>query len=999
MARMTPVVQAETVTWSVDRHEHQLTVGTPAWYAWLEEVSTFAFVSDMGTFTARKELRQHGGAYWRAYRKREGKLHRAYLGKSHDVTLQRLNAVAAQLSGQGDAPDRWASGNEMLQAHQASITPLPTNVIVTQRLASPESAPKHNLPLQLTSFVGREQDAAAVVKHLRRPEVRLLTLTGPAGVGKTRLALAVTMEMREHFADGVFFVSLAPLSDPTFVIPTIAHNLGLTESGSQPLLDLLKISQRDKHRLLLLDNFEQVISAAPLLAELLEACSQLKLLVTSREVLRLRGEHQFAVPPLALPDTRHLPDDQSLAQVPAVHLFLQRAQAIKSDFHLTTDNAAAIAEICIRLDGLPLAIELAAARVKVFTPQALLSRLDRWLQVLTGGARDLPERQRTLRSAIAWSYELLSQEEQRLFRRLAVFVGGCLLDAVEAVFSAVGDSDASVLEGMISLVDKSLLQQTGQDDEEPRFAMLETIRAYGLEALASCGEAQATHEAHAAYYLALAEQAEPELSGPQQLSWFERLEQEHDNLRAALSWLLEQGTDGQSNELTLRLGGALSQFWEIRGYVHEGWHWLEKALEISPRVRSAVRAKALVGAGALATIREDFSLAEALCAEGLAIYRELGDRLGSATALWRWGAAALMRSNYAQARTLLEEALALFREVSDPGGLASALHRLATVLISQGEYARAQALLEECLLLTREGGDIQGHAFALVFLGLVLLFQGDLAQAQARLEEGIALSRKVGYKRSLGFAIHFLGLVTLRQGDMARARSLLEESLALLQEVGERGRIADVFASQGLISFSQGDYPAARARLQESLKLSLELDYKLNTAAFLEELGAVIAAQGEPGRAVWCLSAAQALSEAIGVPLPPLAVPIHEFTMASVRTQLGEQAFARAWAEGRTMTPAQALEALGAVTIPTTAPAGPSSVPHASKDSTFPNGLTAREVEVLRLLAQGLTSAQIAERLVIGLVTVNSHVRSIYSKLGVTSRAAATRYALEHHLL
>src|SRR6266566_6539449 len=327
----------------------------------------------------------------------------------------------------------------------------------TARLVTP------GLPVSLTSLIGREHEVKALHALLLRPDVHLLTLTGTAGVGKTRLALEVARDLLHDFADGVHLVSLAPISDPTFVIPTIAHRLGLTESGSQPLLDLLKTSQRDKHRLLLLDNFEHVITATTLLAELLEACPDLKLLVTSREVLRLRGEHQFAVLPLALPDPKHLPDDRSLAHIPAVNLFIQRAQAINSDFHLTTDTAAAIAEICLRLDGLPLAIELAAARSKLLAPQALLARLDRRLPVLTGGARDLPERQRTLRNTLAWSYELLTAQEQRLFQRISVFVSGCILEAIEAICAALDDGEVAALDGVASLTDKSLLQQLDQE--------------------------------------------------------------------------------------------------------------------------------------------------------------------------------------------------------------------------------------------------------------------------------------------------------------------------------------------------------------------------------------------------------------------------------------------------------------------------------------------------------------------------------------------------------
>ena len=440
-------------------------------------------------------------------------------------------------------------------------------------MAQSADFPPH-LPIQPTPFIGREKEVDAAHHLFLREDVRLVTLTGPGGVGKTRMALHVAEQLRAHFADGVCFVSLAPISDPDLVIPTIAQTLGLWEAGERSLLEQLQVFLRERQVLLLLDNFEQVVRAAMHVANLLTICSHLKVLVTSREVLHVRAEREFPVPTLSLPDPKRLPDLVALSQYEAVALFIQRAQAARPEFQVTNANAPVVAEICVRLDGLPLAVELAATRIKLLPLRALLTRLGQRLQLLTSSARDVPAHQQTLRNTIQWSYDLLDAQEQQLFCRLSVFVSGCTLEAVEAISAALGNATLPVLDGVVSLIDKNLLQQTAQEGEEIRLLMLETIREYGWEALAERQEREAIQAAHAAYYLALAEEAERALGGPQHLLWLDRLGREYDNLRAALHWLRLQGSrvegGGEAAEQALRLETALSWFWIMRGYQNDG---------------------------------------------------------------------------------------------------------------------------------------------------------------------------------------------------------------------------------------------------------------------------------------------------------------------------------------------------------------------------------------------------------------------------------------------
>jgi predicted ATPase/class 3 adenylate cyclase/DNA-binding CsgD family transcriptional regulator len=854
----------------------------------------------------------------------------------------------------------------------------------------------HNLPIQLTLLIGREREIAAIGHLMEREEVRLLTLTGPGGTGKTRLGLQAAAELGDHFANGVFFVNLAPLSDPELVIPTIALVLGIKEAAGQALLDSVSAWLREKEVLLLLDNFEQVVEAAIEVAALLARCPKLNVLVTSRAVLHVRGEHVFAVPPLAIPDPNHVPDLVALSQYEAVALFIARAQAVNPEFQVTNANAPAVAEICVRLDGLPLAIELAATRTKMLPPQALLARLGQRFSLLTSGAQDVPARQQTLHNTIAWSYDLLDAKEQRLFRRLSVFVGGATPEAVEVLSTALGDEPGQSLVGIASLIDKSLLRQSEQEAVEPRFAMLETIREYGLECLTTSGEAKLTQQAQTVYYLQLAEQAEPELMGPQQAVWLERLEREHDNLRWVMQWSLEQG---ESMELALRLGGVLQRFWEVRGLFSEGRAFLKRALAASVVVVSAVRAKALYAAANLALTQGDYDQLEALCEESLTLFRELGDKQGIAHTLSLLGRVAFERSNITTARILFEESLALSKEVGDLENIAWSPFSLAWLASEQGEDAKARVLYEESLAMHRELGNGVGIATALLHLARDSFEnQSDPVKARSLLEEGLTLFREVGDKQGIADSFYFLGQLVLSQGDASTACSLGEESLVLSREMGDREGIAGSLLLLAKGTAFQGDHTAARALYEESLAITRTLGAKLDITSGLEGLASVVAVQGEPIWAARLWGAAEALREAINIPLPPFERASYERSVAAASAKLGEQALAVAWAEGRTMSPEQALATQGKAMIPTPISTWPSSATPV-KSPTSPAGLTARELEVLRLLATGLTDAQIAEQLVLSLHTIHAHLRTIYSKLGVTSRSAATRYVFEHQLM
>jgi predicted ATPase/DNA-binding CsgD family transcriptional regulator len=811
------------------------------------------------------------------------------------------------------------------------------------------------------------------------------------------LALQIATEVGESFVDGVSFVPLAPIRDASEVMPTIAQTLGFGEVTYTPAFEQLKGYLRDKSLLLLLDNFEQVVGAAPLLVELLLACPALKLLVTSRTVLRVRLERELAVAPLVLPDLakRASPhaDLEVLSRSAAVQLFLQRAQAIKPDFTITEANARTIAEICVHLDGLPLSIELAAARIRLLSPRELLTRLSHRLDMLTGGARDLPERQRTLRNTIKWSYDLLSTEEQQLFRRLAVFAGGCTLAAAEAVVPAAGPLELSVLDGLTSLLDNHLLQRKDVVGGESRLMMLETIREYALRCLETSGEAEATRHAHADYYVALLDESNHELGQRNDPTWLSLLEREHNNLRAALGCLTER----EEAENALRLACALRPFWEAHGYISEGRQWLERALSASSRAPAAIRAKALHCAGELAYMQGAYRRTEALCRESIALFQDLGDRRSIAINLTTLAGVERSRGCYAEASSLREASLAMYRELEDPEGMTCSVILLASVLTYQGKYARASMMVEEGLAKAREWGYKDSIGDALNIAATIAFFQGHYASARSLIEENLAHHRASEDQRGCAYDLSFLGQILLvSEHDYEGSRALVEEALALFKELGDRRAIAKAHYRLGCVAFARGDLIEAQALYRQCLAILWEVEDTWLIAASLEKLARVALAQEQAAWAAQLCGAAEVLREVTGATRPPIERADYEYTIAAARTQLGEKTFAATLAEGRTMTPQQAFAAQEL------AAGQQARTMRKSAIRLLPMhlpGLTAREVDVLRLVAEGLTDIQVAEQLVLSPRTVSTHLRSIYSKLGINSRTAAARFALENRLV
>jgi predicted ATPase/class 3 adenylate cyclase len=831
----------------------------------------------------------------------------------------------------------------------------------------------NNLPQQVTSFIGREKEIAEIKALLAR--TRLLTLTGSGGCGKTRLSLQVAAEMPENYSDGVWLVELSPLSDPDLVPKAVANVLDVREAPGQSLLQTLTTALKSRRLLIVLDNCEHLLAACAQLADaLIRACPNVKVLASSREGLNIAGELTYRVPSLSLPERGQVVTVETLSQYEAARLFIDRAAAVASDFAVTDANAPALASICHHLDGIPLAIELAAARVRALSVEEIHARLDQRLRLLIGGSRTALPRQQTLRAAIDWSYDLLNDRERLLLHRLSVFAGGWTLAMAETVcagereegrgkreekeekregrgkrgetreekeereereekekadantttYRATVDTSSlppgpgpladaihpslfplpcmEVLDLLTSLVDKSLVV-TETKGANTRYRLLETVGQYAEERLQASGEELALRNRHLDCFLALAEEAEAQLTGPDQVRWYARLETEHDNLRTALQFSPSRQGAGS------RLCGALWRFWHVRGHLSEGRERCAVVLaQADAQERTMARAKALNGAGVLAYDQGDNTPAQTLLEESLAIAREFGNRRGIASALTNLGIVAWSQADYAKARSCWEESLKLDRELGDKREIAVSLHNLGIMAREQADYAAARLLFEESLTVYRELGDKRSIVLSLNCQGIVAYACGDYALARSLMEESLKTGRELGDRYAVAHALNILGSTARVQRDYAESRSLHEQSLGIFQELGDRGGITLSLHNLGVVAYDRGEFDSARSLQQESLTIRREVGDKRGCVEGLEAFARLAMADGQPEHAARLWGAAEALRETIGSPLPPNDRDAYDRNLAAVRKALDKKAFLTAWAEGRALTLEQAIQ-------------------------------------------------------------------------------------------
>ena len=924
-----------------------------------------------------------------------------------------------------------------------------------------------HIPALMNTTIGREHECALLVALLRREDVRLLTLVGTGGVGKSRLALEVARALQDDFANGIFFVSLAALHDHTLVLPALARVLGIEDVPGLPLIERCKAYLHERALLLILDNFEHVLPARLLLADLLAAAPNVKLLVTSREVLHLYGEHEFGVQPLSYAASA---DDDPASVSPAASLFLERARAIRSTFTLSEGNREVVQMICQQLEGIPLSIELAAARCKILSPREILDRLQDRLKLLTGGARDLPARQQSLRNALDWSYELLTEHEKGAFCCSAVLHGQWKMEAAEAVWLLDDTSDSDVFDLLASLVDKSLLRVHEYEHDATHFSMLETVQEYAMHRLRQSGVLQEIEQRHAMYYLAIAEEANRHLHGREQRSWLQRLDAAAGNIWAAFRWLLMQ----RQVVPALRLLVAMGEYVQWRGLVSEASNWIEEGLALTgSMVEHALLARTLYLAGMLAWRKNELALTQwyldesrqhaelaheqqlltlthgmlaavalhrghsteaAAYAEqalqlvqaqkdrwvtgvlyrvygdvaaqnarfeqarmyyelSLKMLRELGDEREEAAVLVSLGT--MMRSwgRLRSASILYQRASSLFRQMEDHWGAAGCLLAIGEVLRYQGRYAQALDVLDECLTLAAEQGNQRDYCLGLIACGRVLMVQGQNREAIAKIKESLRLAKEIAYQPAVVQALVAWGDVERLSGELVAAHLHYEQSLKLTRAMGDKVNMAGGLYGQGECARLQQDYLRGGILLKQAIYLCRESGERVPLPDMLDAFAQLCIELGYPELAVQILAAAAHLREALEMPLAPIVQEQYERVLAGLQMQMSEPVYRENWSVGRVSSLTEVLQMVADTQV--TVRKQPLPLP----SPVYPAGLTNREVEVLRLVARGYTDRQIAQELVLSPRTVNTHLRSIYAKLDVSTRSAATRFAVEQNIV